>query len=78
MARPRSEKKSELAAPAANKVLQLSFSSRETSARACSLVPWGGSLLWAQRSVAQQKSLDRPIVRAIRGGGTREPAAAVV
>jgi uncharacterized protein YbaR (Trm112 family) len=38
----------------------------------------GGSLLCPQRSVAQQKSLDRPIVRAIRGGGTRKPAAAVV
>jgi hypothetical protein len=37
-----------------------------------------GSLLWARCSVAQQKSLDRPIVRAIPGGGTREPAAAVV
>ena len=30
-----------------------------------------------QRSVVRQKSLDRPFVRAVAGGGTREPAAAV-
>src|SRR5437870_1593204 len=30
----------------------------------------GGSPLWAQRPVAQQKSLDRPIVRAVHGGNS--------